>query len=199
MRMMSLRNCISVCLVGLSLIGCGGGGGNGLSVGPVLENPGFESEVLPAGTFEKVPKAQTIWTGTAGFGLANGSGSWGTAGHSGNQYAYLQSANAVDTDQGSMQQTVSGFVVGATYHVTFWMARRNGNVGGNVGEPIRVLADSNLILPSTAPTNDGLWGSVTTGTFVATSSVMTITITTDPPGIGQDQATLIDDVAIVSG
>ena len=104
-------------------------------------NAGYEAPVLPTNNWASPPPASPglLWQGSGKWGIANGTGSWGTGGHSGSQYGFLQSYS--DPSPGTMFQTVSGFTIGNRYNVNFWMARRNGNVGGNAGTSLTINVD----------------------------------------------------------
>ena len=127
------------------------------------------------------------------WGLANGSGSWGQGGHSGTQYAFIQTRDG--GIHGTLEQTVTGFVPGRHYQVEFWMSRRNGSVGGNTGAPMNVSADATVILANTSPTNDGVWNKFTTSTFTATKSSYLFKFA--PVNNGQDRTNLLDDISLL--
>ncbi|HWD39442.1 MAG TPA: hypothetical protein VG944_11375 [Fimbriimonas sp.] len=155
-------------------------------------NPGFETPQLNANTWEGDGPTGFIWTGdfTQGvntWGVANGSGSWGTAAHSGNQYAFIQCG-------ASMSQTLTGLVPGESYHITFWMARRNGNVGGNAGVPLTVTVDGNTVFGPTAPPDDGNWWIQQTSSFTPDTDTATIVFSTPSQA---DSSDLLDDVHLV--
>jgi len=168
-------------------------------------NPGFELPAVAVGSFVEQevavpnwtpPTLQAGWTDT-GFGVANGSGSWGTGAKAGAQYAFLQTANAdVDTDQGSCTQTINGLVVGGTYKVTFWMAARNGDVGGNVPTPVFLTANASTIFPATTPAST-TWTAYTSNVFTATTSSYTFTFSTQPAPLFTNSSSLLDEVHLV--
>lgn len=157
-------------------------------------NAGFESPNVPQGSFlSRPPAATATWEGDRSWGIADGSGSWGTGAHSGSQYAYIQSTNEFG-GAGSLYQTLTGLTVGNAYSVTFWMARRNGNVGANDSNAISVFAGSVQIL---APTATGpAWTEFTTAAFTATSTSMRITFQGKAPSDFEDVGSLIDDVSL---
>lgn len=161
-------------------------------------NAGFESPAVAEHAFLSGVDSPTFaapWFGAHSFGIANGSGSWGTAAHSGSQYAYVQSTNEFG-GAGSMFQTLNGLTIGGTYSINFWMARRNGNVGANNSNAISVLAGTQTILaPTFSP--DATWRSYTTAAFVATSTSVTITFQGQvPTSTMTDTASLLDDVTL---
>lgn len=148
-------------------------GASALASAQSFSNPGFESPDVPQNSFlSRPPAATAIWEGDRSWGIADGSGSWGTGAHSGSQYAYVQSTNEFG-GAGSLYQTLTGLTVGQSYQVTFWMARRNGNVGANNSNSIAVLAGATQIL---APTATGpAWTMFTTASFAtATSTKITL-------------------------
>lgn len=169
------------------------------SAPPDFVNPGFETPVLNANTWGEPPPAGFTWTGQPGFGVANGSGAWGAGAEAGAQYVFLQSSSSGDVHAGTCEQIVTGFTVGQTYHVTFFMARRNGNVGGNVGAPVTLTANSNVIFPATSPTNDGLWTMFTSQSFTATQTSYDFIFSVPTASPGTDAGTLLDEVHIVAG
>ncbi len=171
---------------------------------PDFENPGFESPAISAGSYAEASDAATGWTGASvitgtqtGFGIANASHSWGSDAKAGSQYGFLQSSQTVETDQGSCTQTVTGLTVGKTYKVEFWMARRNGDVGGNTGEPISLTANGTSIFASAAPNPDGSWNQYASSTFTAGQTSYTFVFSTEAPSPGQDQTTRLDEVHLV--
>lgn len=200
---------LALCSLPMLAAGCGGNGAGSDSslsgiaapakkpVAPDFQNARFETPIIPSGTFVEPPDSTAIWTGTPGFGIADGSGSWGTGGEAGAQYAFLQSSNTVDNHQGSCQQTITGLKPHQKYKVTFWMARRNGDVGGNVGTPVVVSENSSVIFPATAPTSDGSWNSYQTMAFSPGSTACTFLFSTNPPPPNTDASTLLDEIHLV--
>jgi len=158
----------------------------------VFLNPGFEAPtLLPHQWYQGPTSTDTAWMGTFGWGIANGSGSWGKAGIEGQQYAYLQSSGTAAT----IYQSVSGLVPGQVYYVRFSMARRNGNVGGNNGIGVKVtLDDSTVIFPYTAPSGDGRWTTTESGMFLATKDTYKFSWKTS--GSSGDSATLLDRISL---
>jgi len=160
-----------------------------------FNNSGFEAPVLAAG--QSVAGGATGWGGTLPWGIANGSGAWGTGGHSGSQYAYIQAQSVLGPHIGAMTQTVSDLVVGKTYKVTFWMAQRNGNANANTPAPMRVFANDAQIFGPVSPSL--AWSSYTTSTFTATDTTCTFKFQPDgPPLPGHDTADLLDDLHLVA-
>jgi hypothetical protein len=151
----------------------------------------FETPLLKAGSWQVAPTGSG-WTwnepsGAGQSGIANGSGSWGTGAHSGAQYAFIQ-------DGSSVQQTLTGLVVGQKYVVQFWMATRNGDVGGNTPAPMVVTANGTAIFGPTTPSG-AAWVQQTSATFTATQTSYTFVFKTNT-GNG-DSTDLIDDVHLV--
>jgi len=168
---------------------------------PDFQNPGFEIPAIPSGTFTAPFPAGSFWTGPSvphGAGMANGYGSWGTGAEAGQQYAFLQSANNGIPAQGFCQQTVAGFVVGHSYKVTFYMAARSGDVGGDTGIAVSLTANGTEIFPPTAPNPDYSWNQYSSVTFNATQTSYTFMFSTPPAPPGQDASTLLDEVHVVA-
>jgi hypothetical protein len=169
--------------------GGGTGGGGGGSAAPVVQNADFETPAVAMGSWAYLTDLSgVVWSGPAGAGVANGIGAWGKTGHSGSQYAFVQNT-------ASMKQTISGFVPGRTYRITFWMVSRNGNAGGDVNNPIEVaLSGVGSVFGPTGPGFGTEWRSNVTLPFTATSSSHELTfIGTNASG---DKTSLIDDVSI---
>lgn len=170
-------------------------GAAALSSAQSFGNAGFETPDVAPGQFRSgvdTPLFMSPWFGEHSFGIADGSGSWGTGAHSGSQYAYIQSTNEFG-GAGALYQTLTGLTVGGQYSVSFWMARRNGNVGGNTGNVISVFADSTPIFAPTLASNPA-WQQFTTSIFTATSSSVKIKFQGQVPG--GDTAALLDDVTL---
>lgn len=186
MRLPITLLCVLICLV---LFGCGGDGGSGVVVAPQVTNAGFETPAMAAGEWHQFTHLSgTTWAGEESSGIANGSGSWGSTAHSGSQYGYIQNTAFIE-------QTISGFTVGRSYRINFWMARRNGNVGGNSPNPMEVVLDSSqTIFGPTAPPDDTEWHAFTTSTFVANKSSYKVTF--QGVNTNGDESSLIDDVQI---
>ena len=194
----NFRTLILLCL-SISIIDCGGGGGGTApAVSGVLDfkNPGFELPVLAAGTNAEPLSPAYVWTGEPGLGVANGNSDWGTAAEAGSQYAFLQSSYVNVYQQGSCQQTVSGFTIGQSYEVTFWMAQRTG-LFPTAGTAVSLTANSTVIFPATLPTADGNWKQFTSTPFIATKGSYTFEFLAAVPLSGTNQATLLDEVHIV--
>ena len=154
---------------------------------PSFLNPGFEEPALNQNQWIEPPTPAFQWGGTGNRGVANGNGSWGAGGHSGNQYGFVQ-------QDASLQQTIA-LVVGKTYRISAWIARRNGNVGGNIGEDVQIELGGTVILAASSPNTDGTWKQVISEPFTATVRDNQVTIR----GLGsaaRDTSSLIDDVGI---
>ncbi|MCA9170919.1 MAG: hypothetical protein KDB23_24765 [Planctomycetales bacterium] len=159
-----------------------------------FRNASFEDSIVPPGDWLYQPSSpQVIWTGTEKWGLANGRSSWGTGGHTGPQYAYLQSSN--DPGPGTMSQAVGGFDLGSAYVVDYWMARRNGGSGGNVGTSLTVKVNrSEVIVDNEFSAGGGAWLPYTSQAFRATSEFNLFTFSVPPPT--GDHSLLLDDLSI---
>jgi len=183
--------------------GCGGGSSNIPPPSlPSFQNPSFEATAVAPTTFQQPGEAASLWVGDPNWGLANGTGAWGTGGgHTGAQYAYVQGATADSwggLSRGTIEQTVTGFTVGAKYVVTFWMATRHRIGGGdNFGTPVTLTANGLTILGSTAPIDDFEWRKYTSDAFTATDTSYHFKWRREIPTSGHnDHASLIDDVQI---
>lgn len=162
--------------------------------GQQFRNTSFEDSIVPPGDWLVLPSSpKVMWKGTEKWGLANGSGAWGTGGHTGDQYAFLQSAN--DPGPGTMSQAVGGFVLGSPYVVDYWMARRNGNVGGNDGTSLTVkVNDQVTIVNNEFSAGNGVWLPYTSRAFRATGDFQLFTFSVPSPN--GDRTLLLDDVTI---
>ena len=160
----------------------------------VFANAGFEMPVITTGGWVPNPVGWN-WKGEFNTGIANGSGSWGTGAHSGNQYAFVES-DGIDFPgkQAFMEQTVGGFQIGHEYDVTFWMATRNGNVGGNVSNPMLVILNGSATIFGPQTAAGPQWTFYSTAVFTATSTSNTFAFQTTQTG--QDSANLFDDIAV---
>ena len=95
----------------------------GLATGALAQNivnGGFENPQIQAGTFFKNYSNTIVnipgWQLHKQTGYADGSGSWGTGGHSFRQYGYVQSGGYESPSSvGDLAQTVTGFTVGLKY------------------------------------------------------------------------------------
>lgn len=159
-----------------------------------FQNSGFETPAITANSWQEPPPAGTTWTGGSGFGLANGANSLGTGAEAGSQYAFLQSANSPTAFvEGVCQQTVSGFVVGKSYAVTFYMAS-----GKNFkGAPVELVTNGTVIFPAAAPPTGGAWTKYTSNIFTATSTSYTFDFVTSSPPTNTNRMTLLDEVHLV--
>ncbi len=150
-----------------------------------LQNGSFERPQMPDGAWVRgVDTIDTAWSIDTQCGIANGVGSWGTGGEDGPQYAFIES-------RGRISQRV-GFTVGQPYHVRFFMARRSGNVGGNVANPIRVLLDGTELMPFTA-NGSPVYQEFSSPFFIATAPSHLITF---EGGATDDRTSLIDNVRV---
>ena len=164
------------------------------SFGQTFINPGFENPVIGSGNWSPMP-ADWGWSGQYNVGIASGSGSWGTGAHSGNQYAYVES-DGLDFpgQQGWIEQIVGNFVIGETYNVSFWMARRNGNVGANVSNPLMIILNGSTVILMPTYDPDPNWNLYHTSNFVAAYVTNSFRFQTTQTGV--DSANLIDDITI---
>lgn len=114
-------------------------------------------------------------------GIASAGSPWGGSAASGTHFGFVQR-------DGQLIQQMSNLVVGYTYRVRFAHRSRF-----SAPHQIRVFADSTQILGPTGST--GSWLTRTTGSFVATSSSMSLMFT----GVStpNDLTSLIDSVEVV--
>lgn len=143
----------------------------------------------------------SAWSGDANWGVGNATTIWGLAGHDSQKHAFIQADDTGEVHvQGKIRQTVNNLIVGKTYKVSFWVARRNGiwagNEIGNVGALMTVLANGTQITEPTGPTNTGGWRQVFTQPFVATQSTYEFTFTTLHQQFPENGANLIDDIKL---
>ena len=160
---------------------------------PTPGDSGFEA-VMVGGGFAYNPTG-SAWT----FSGSNGNGS-GVAGNNspftsanppapqGTQVAFIQ-------NNGTITQTVSGFVAGS-YTVSFFSARR-GNNGGNYGgnEDFQVLIDG-VIVGTIAPTSTS-YQTYTTGTFTVSAGSHVIKFV-GLDSVGGDNTAFIDAVSFAA-
>ena len=160
-----------------------------------FRNAGFEDSIVPTGSFLYRPtSAQVIWTGTDNWGLANGPGPWGSGGHTGQQHAFLQTYNSPGMGS-SISQAVGDFDPGSAYVIDYWMARRNGGSGGNVGTSLTVKVNrSEVIVDNEFSAGGGAWLPYTSQAFRATSEFNLFTFSVPPPT--GDHSLLLDDLSI---
>lgn len=97
-----------------------------------------------------------------------------------------------------MCERITGLVPGRRYSVSFWMARRDTPIGpiqgANVGAPIEILEDNDVILSFVTPGADGQWRRYRTRSFVATTRGISLIFMAQK--CYRDQASLIDDVVL---
>ena len=148
----------------------------------------FESPAYAAGGFSYHPSPPG-WTFSAGAGIAHTGSPWfaGTP-PDGTQAAYLQGYTAWS---GTISQTLSGFSIGQSYTVQFYMAQRPGYQA----DPFNVLLGG-TVLGAYAPTTTGFMQQITAA-WVATATSATLTFT-DPGLYGGDRDTAIDNVTVQS-
>jgi len=164
-----------------------------LSAQPVIVNPSFEVDGTPAH-----PGYSTItgWTpgGTisTGYGINEGGGPFadnGAVPH-GTRVAFMQ-------NNGTLSQTVSGFVVGERYWLVYrenareWCCgERVATLSATVGGTTVVSEHDVVIVGGSAP-----YRFVTSAPFIAAESEMTLTFAKGGTG---DSTALIDDVRLLT-
>lgn len=150
-------------------------------------NGSYESPAMPVGNWFFLPAdLQTVWKFHGAGGIANGPGSWGTNAADGLQYAFLQNTSYCN-------QVIGIFNLDKSYHVEYYMARRSGNVGGNDGNPIRVLLDQTEIAPSVFYDNPN-WRNFASKPFMPTN--LTGLLQIEGLNNNGDRTELIDHVRI---
>lgn len=150
-------------------------------------NPGFEFPPLGLNQYAANPGGiQTAWEFLGTSGMANNDSSWGSSAFEGEQYAYIQRS-------ASFNQRIGDFVPGKSYHVQWWMMRRDGGLGADVAQPVRVLYDGAEIAPFQIQTNP-VWRNFASKPFTPSSAdgVLKFEGGTD---VG-DRASVIDSVRI---
>ena len=152
-----------------------------------IVNPSFESPDLGAGGYGYQPAGAT-WTFSAGAGIA-GTGSPWIAGSppDGNQAAFMQ---ATGSWSATISQILTGFTIGDSYSVTFYVALRPGAL---FADPVQVLLGGTS-LGNYLPTSTG-FVQETTASVVATVTSMTLTFT-DQGTVFGDIDSAIDDISI---
>lgn len=160
-----------------------------------FRNASFEDSIVPESSFLYRPSSpQVMWAGTDNWGFANGQGPWGTGGHTGRQYAFLQAYESPGPGT-TMSQAVGDFALGSAYVVDYWMARRNGNVGGNDGTSLTVKVNENeVIVDNEFSAGSGVWLPYTSRAFRATSEFLLFTFSVPSPN--GDRTLLLDDLSI---
>lgn len=157
---------------------------------PALErpaNPSFELPAFPQGTWQQPPAGVDLaWEFYGHGGIEHGPSSWGSGAQDGNQYAFLQ-------QQATFFQRIGYFEPGRTYHAEWYMMRRNGNVGGNDGNAIRVLLDELEVFPFTLH-DSPIWKNFASRSFSPAGPTATIRFEGAPTS--QDKTELFDNVRI---
>jgi hypothetical protein len=147
---------------------------------------GFETPSIGSGNYSYNPSG-SFWTfsGSSGNGsgiVANGSGFSNPNAPEGTQAAFLQS-------YGTINQTLSGFVPGTSYTITYSAAQRSG-ASQHGGESWNVVIDGNAI-----KTNTPGAASYTTYTATFTASAATHTVSFVGTDLaGGDNTVFIDNV-----
>lgn len=169
----------------------------------VVADGGFENPVQPDNAFEQATGTGTgtlagsQWTINGGAGITRNLSPFQNGGipaPEGVQHGLIQ-------NNGSFQQTVSGFVVGGEYELSLLtMARQNG--GG--GSDLEVILDrgltSEISLIDVPEVTFSAFTEVVSPTFVATKSSYTLTIDSDrnEGALSGNRTTFFDDVSFHS-
>lgn len=192
-----------------------------LSVAPaasaqnLLKDSGFESPVIPAGSFSETFTAQQrigAWTVIGNFVLSGAvtlvSGSYQQDGltfnaHSGNQYLDLgpatynnSGASGVETEQGVAQTAAT--TPGANYILSFWLGSVYDTINGisdmsMVDVYINGYRTASMIETGKSGSKKQIWHQYSV-TFTASSSETTVMLMNGPQFIQNDA---IDDVELV--
>jgi hypothetical protein len=152
-----------------------------------IVNPSFETPIEGAGGYQYQPTGAG-WTFSAGAGIG-GTGSPWFAGNppDGTQAAFMQ---ATGDWSATISQDLTGFTIGDSYSVTFYVAKRPGSA---FADPVQVLLGGTSLgnyLPSTTD-----FVQETTASLVATATDMTLTFT-DQGTVSGDIDSAIDDISI---
>jgi hypothetical protein len=159
---------------------------------PVIPNFSFELPGIGAGNYRYSPSGGS-WTfgGTSpsGSGLvANGSGFSNPSAPLGLQAAFVQ-------EHGRISQTLSGFIPGRTYTLTYAAAQRPGNGTVNIGGESWNVTIDNTVIQSNSP--GGTSFADYSATFVATATSHTLSFAgTDLAG--GDNTVFLDNVSLTS-
>jgi len=159
----------------------------------ILVNAGFETPSVGAAQFAYSP-AGSGWTfstqsGGNGAGIAaNGSGfnSANPNAPQGTQVALLQGL-------GSVSQTFTGLVAGASYEISFFAAQRNNIYGQQLGQTWQVLLDGTSI-GSFAPSESAQGYAMYTASFTASAATNHSIAFAGTDANGGDNTIFIDDV-----
>ncbi len=181
MRFSSFRLAVPVCLAALT-------GGSVGAHAIAVANGSFESPAYSSGGWAYNPSVPG-WTLSRGAGIASVGSPWfaGTP-PNGTQALFLQ---GYSTLSGSASQTLTGFSIGQSYTVEFYMAERPGYAA----DPIQVLLGGTS-LGNYVPATTG-FVQVVTAAWVATSTSATLTFT-DPGLFAGDRDSAIDNVTVQS-
>jgi hypothetical protein len=159
-----------------------------------IVNPSFELDTFAQspGYIGGLNGSVTGWSGPAGFGLNPADGQHPFADNGtipdGSQVAFIQ-------DNGTMSQTITGFVVGAEYVLKYWENARSGNTPGLTVTIGGTGLSSSVIVPGHL-VSSGQYIEVTSNPFQPVSPVMTLGFVKSTPITG-DHTVLIDHVRLV--
>jgi hypothetical protein len=161
----------------------------------LLVNPGFETPSVGAAAFAYSP-AGSGWTfGAQSGGNGAGIAANGSAFNSGNpnapqgvQVAFLQGL-------GTISQTFTGLVSGASYQVSFYAAQRNNIYGQQLGQTWEVLVDGAVVGSFAPPEADQSYAQYTAN-FTATASASHTLEFLGTDANGGDNTIFIDSVSL---
>ena len=163
---------------------------------PTVLDAGFESPVQPVNNWEQAngtgggSLAGSAWTFTPSAGISRNISpfqSGGLTAAQGQQLALIQGV-------GSISQTLSGFVPGESYSITYAASAR-ACCTPNFDTDVRVFVDGQLVSGGLIRSESMI--DHTSITFVATSATPTLTLSTTNP-LGGDRTAFLDHIRINS-
>ena len=157
----------------------------------IVSNPGFESALVNSGGSAYTSTlGDGFWNVTqGGIQVENTATGEGAAPHSGNNFVYLDFANAVNT----LSQTLTT-VVGRTYLVSYWVADNAPNsLAVNFG-------DQNLFTGVAPTAGVGAAGDYVNQLFMVIADATSTNLTFSGQFVGGDGAfgTILDDVSVTA-
>jgi hypothetical protein len=157
-----------------------------------VADAGFESPIT-AGLVYNPTGGRWTFSGAAGNGSgvsANGSGltSGNAAAPEGRQVGFVQV-------NGTISQTLSGFVPGQKYLVSLMASQRQNKAGGQPGQTLDIMIDNAVVGRLEPPQTNAAYQRHFTAAFTAAAAVQTLSLF-GRNAKGGDNTVLIDDVAV---